>query len=50
MNGSPSMTIVKQIDEKLMELTEQMMNQEEKSIQILGLIGEIKGLLINLYT
>jgi hypothetical protein len=44
------LTIVKQIDEKLMELTEELMNQEKKTVDILGLIGEIKGLLVNLYT
>lgn len=43
-------SIVKEVDEKLLELTEVMMNQEKKAVNILGLIGEIKGLLINLYT
>ncbi|WP_156289970.1 YaaR family protein [Oceanobacillus salinisoli] len=50
MNGSRNLTLVKEVDEKLLELTEQIMNQEEKTVNILGLIGEIKGLLINLYT
>ncbi|RLL41703.1 DUF327 family protein [Oceanobacillus piezotolerans] len=49
-NGSRKLTIVKEIDEKLLQLTEEIMNQEEKTVHILGLIGEIKGLLINLYT
>ncbi|WP_208589123.1 YaaR family protein [Gracilibacillus suaedae] len=44
------LTIVEEVDEKLMELTESVMDQEKNSIQILDLIGEIKGLLINLYT
>ncbi|AUJ24480.1 YaaR family protein [Virgibacillus dokdonensis] len=44
------LAIVKQIDDKLMQLTEDMMNQEKKSVDLLGLIGEIKGLLVNLYT
>jgi len=44
------LTIVKNIDEKLLELTEEVMNQEKKTVDILGLIGEIKGLLINIYT
>lgn len=44
------LSIVKEIDEKLIELTEELMNQERKSVDLLGLIGEIKGLLINLYT
>ncbi|MDQ0216218.1 uncharacterized protein YaaR (DUF327 family) [Oikeobacillus pervagus] len=41
---------VEKIDEKLIELTDTMMNKEKKSMDILEQIGEIKGLLINLYT
>lgn len=41
---------VELIDEKLVELTEEMLKDEKQSIDILGKIGEIKGLLINLYT
>ncbi|MFD2045595.1 YaaR family protein [Ornithinibacillus salinisoli] len=48
--NSRNLTIVKEIDEKLIELTEEIMNQEKKTVDLLGLIGEIKGLLINLYT
>jgi uncharacterized protein len=48
--SSRNLTLVKQIDEKLMELTEEIMGQEKKTVDLLGLIGEIKGLLINLYT
>ncbi|MFZ3578515.1 YaaR family protein [Virgibacillus sp. DJP39] len=44
------LSIVKEIDEKLIELTEELMNQEKKNVDLLGLIGEIKGLLVNLYT
>ncbi|MFC4403554.1 YaaR family protein [Gracilibacillus xinjiangensis] len=44
------LSIVEEIDEKLIELTENVLDQEKNSIQILDLIGEIKGLLINLYT
>ena len=35
---------------KLIELTEEVVNQEKDAIDLLGRIGEIKGLLINLYT
>lgn len=48
--GSRNLTLVEVIDEKLMDLTEEIMNQEKKTVDLLGLIGEIKGLLINLYT
>ncbi|CAG9623058.1 YaaR family protein [Sutcliffiella rhizosphaerae] len=41
--------VVKQVDDELISLTEQVMNQEESRINILSSIGEIKGLLINLY-
>ncbi|UOQ49542.1 YaaR family protein [Gracilibacillus caseinilyticus] len=44
------LTIVEEVDQKLVELSESMLDQEKNSIQILDLIGEIKGLLINLYT
>lgn len=47
---SRQLAIVKEVDEKLLELTEEIMNQEKKTVDILGLIGEIKGLLINIYT
>ncbi|WP_249872233.1 YaaR family protein [Oceanobacillus saliphilus] len=50
LNGNRNLTIFKQVDEKLIELTEEIMNQEKKTVDILGLIGEIKGLLINIYT
>ncbi|MFC4558533.1 YaaR family protein [Virgibacillus kekensis] len=43
------LTVVKEIDEKLIELTDDIMNQEKKTVDLLGLIGEIKGLLVNLY-
>lgn len=42
--------IVKTIDEKLLEMTEEITSDGAKSIDLLGLIGEIKGLLINLYS
>lgn len=41
--------LVKEVDEKLVELTDDVMNQEKKTVDLLGLIGEVKGLLINLY-
>lgn len=50
-NGySQKLSIVKEVDEKLVELTEDIMNQEKKTIDLLSVIGEIKGLLVNLYT
>lgn len=48
--SSRKLAIIKEIDDKLLELTEDIMNQERKTVDILDLIGEIKGLLINIYT
>lgn len=42
--------IVNTIDEKLVELTADMLNEEKSTVDLLEKIGEIKGLLINLYT
>lgn len=46
---STPLAIVKEVDQKLMELTESLINQEKKSVDLLEMIGEIKGLLIHLY-
>ncbi|MCA1057240.1 YaaR family protein [Rossellomorea aquimaris] len=43
------LNIVETIDGELVELTDMVMDKEKKSIDVLGKIGEIKGLLINLY-
>ncbi|WP_082235846.1 YaaR family protein [Halobacillus massiliensis] len=50
-NGrSRKLMLVQSIDDHLAELTEGLMGQEKRSINVLGIIGQIKGLLINLYT
>lgn len=49
-HGSRQLSLIKEVDEKLIQLTEDIMNEEKKSVDILDLIGEIKGLLINIYT
>ncbi|TWD92533.1 hypothetical protein FB545_5243 [Peribacillus frigoritolerans] len=41
---------VETIDAKLVELSEEILKKEKSSLEILEMIGEIKGLLINLYT
>ncbi|MDQ4712235.1 YaaR family protein [Bacillus subtilis] len=48
--NSRMLGLVKEIDDKLIQLTEEMMDQEKPAIDLLERIGEIKGLLINLYT
>lgn len=42
--------IVKEVDSKLIELTDLVLDQEKKGLDILALVGEIKGLLLNIYT
>ena len=46
---SRNLLIIKEVDEKLITLTEAIMDQEKNTVDLLGLIGEIKGLLIHLY-
>lgn len=41
--------LVEEIDEKLIELAEDLLDEEKTSLDLLAKIGEIKGLLINLY-
>lgn len=41
--------IVKIIDKKLIEIQDQILDNEKEGISTLGLVGEIKGLLVNLY-
>lgn len=40
---------VEKIDKQLVQLTEDMLDQEKKAVDLLAIIGEIEGLLINLY-
>lgn len=42
--------IVKEVDKKLIDLTNAVLDKERKSMDILSMVGEIKGLLINIYT
>lgn len=44
------LTTVEEIDAKLIELTEDVLDQEKKTVDLLGVIGEVRGLLINIYT
>jgi uncharacterized protein len=50
-NGnSRSLRIIEQVDKSLVELADEIVNKERSTIDILAKIGEVKGLLINLYT
>ena len=41
--------IVETVDERLVELAQEILDEEKETIDLLDKIGEIKGLLINLY-
>jgi uncharacterized protein len=41
--------IVEQVDKKIIELTDAVLVEQKSSLEILDLVGEIKGLLINVY-
>lgn len=46
---SKVLKVVSTIDEKLLDLTNEILNKEKKQIKVLEKIGQIQGLLINLF-
>lgn len=49
--GSAKMyKLVKQVDSKLIDITNAILDKGKQSIDILGMVGEVKGMLINTYT
>lgn len=48
--GNKSLKTIEVLDKRLIELTDHVLNQQNDSLSILERIGEIKGLLLNLYT
>lgn len=42
--------LVKEVDKKLVDVTNAVLDKEQGGIDLLGTLGEIKGMLINLYT
>lgn len=41
--------IVKKVDDKLLELADAVISKEEKGLKVLNLVGEIRGLLLDIY-
>jgi uncharacterized protein YaaR (DUF327 family) len=41
--------MIKQVDQRLLELSEQVIEKQAPTVDLLQKIGEIKGLLVNLY-
>ncbi|WP_456273251.1 YaaR family protein [Bacillus sp. AK031] len=42
--------IVKEVDRKLIDITNEVLQKESKSLNILNMVGEVQGMLINIYT
>lgn len=47
---SKSYSLLKKIDEKLEELTQGLMDKESEQMDLLGKLGEIRGLLVDIYS
>ncbi len=41
--------IVTEVDKKLLDLTDTVLKKQEKGLKVLDLVGEIKGMLLNIY-
>lgn len=41
--------IVREVDRKLLDLTDAVIKEQKKGLDILNLVGEIRGLLVNIY-
>ncbi|WP_100406853.1 YaaR family protein [Bacillus solitudinis] len=41
--------IVQEVDRKLLDLTDAVLEKQKKGLDILNMVGEIKGLLVNVY-
>lgn len=41
--------IVREVDQKLLDLTNAVIKDQKKGLDILGMVGEIRGLLVNIY-
>lgn len=48
--GNKTLKTIRVLDRKLIDLTNHVLNEQSSSLSILDRIGEIKGLLVNLYT
>lgn len=47
--GMKSHQLVEVIDEKLLAINDEVLDNEKEGIEVLRLVGEMKGLLVNLY-
>ncbi|MFT8363570.1 MAG: YaaR family protein [Sporolactobacillus sp.] len=47
--GGTQQTLVKTVNQKLIDLTNDLLDENKTSLDILGHLGEIRGLLVNFY-
>jgi len=47
---SKSYCLLKKVDEKLEDLTQSLLDKESEQIDLMGKLGEIRGLLVDLYS
>lgn len=47
--GGSKMKIISKINKKLVDMADQMVSREKNSVRLLQQVGELKGLIINLY-
>jgi uncharacterized protein len=48
-NHHKTYKIIRVVDEKLLEMNKEVIEKENDSVKLLSLVGEVKGLLVNLY-
>ena len=42
--------IIKEVDKKLLDITDATLDKQKSNLDILAMVGEIKGLIVNIYT
>lgn len=48
--SSKTYKLVKQVDKKLVDVTTAVLDKQQQGLDLLNLVGEIKGMLLDLYT
>jgi uncharacterized protein len=49
LNHQKTYKIIRAVDEKLLEMNKEVLEKEDNGVKLLSVVGEVKGLLINLY-
>jgi uncharacterized protein len=48
-NRHKTYKVLRAVDEKLLELNKEVLDKEDDGVKLLAVVGEVKGLLVNLY-